>query len=1350
MKTSTQLKFWILAFGLTCLVAWAGHGATYYIAPGGSDSNSGLSGSPWASIGMGFTNALAGDTVLVAPGNYNDANNAMWTQHGGASNSPIVIRGTNASVSGSIATDLKNSWWVIDGLTFHYGMWIRTTASDCTITNCTFTNFVGGGVTFDQPPTGGNPADSAQRITVINCRFDGLSAGNCFTVFGAGHLFQGNVLANCVAQDAWDAWGSNVVIRANTVTNFIQGDGPHPDILQTFGNNGIWMVNYLFEDNYVVNCPGIQLVQLEQTKVTTNSLWGIVIRNNVFKDSTMQSSIDLPNVRFYNNTFLRCDNGGELLDYNFSDPLGNDPRGTPYGGQVFNNAFINCSGSYSSLAKQEGIGTLTPADAGGGGRTGGGSVRLANQDDTLTVFGTATNLSSTVTGAVIFYYPTRSNVFNFAAAGYDITNGGYNVMNGVFYWTATMTTNPFSTNGWSAGAQSSMWNSFNYGFKLLTTTFGDGEISGPLPAYVPSPPIDILVGYNYATIGAVGTNGLTSGALNLTSTNWPVPLMGSVLIDAGTNLSGLGVTNDYNGNLRPQGNGFDVGAFEYGDLNIGLQIHLDLSTLTTVGVADVTGNGHTALQFNSTNNISATNGIYGTTAGQWTYKFTQSDLSGHTYPASQYLAVTNLTGIRYLTNATVSFWAQISTNGDLAMNVLSAGFDPYNVLGGAGEIANATNCWLIGRDYTAPLRFIVYPAGGAKRQVVSWPDDVVQSGGTPPDLSTMRMHLYTVTVDCISNNAVAYYDGQPCSTNTVDIPWLRVYGTINQPWLAIGTATMDGTPMWGDDLYPNTAYFVGRMADVRLWNRTLSAQDASDLFHGIDLPAVPAGVATPPASRTNGSGDSVSFSVVPYGTMPLSYQWSFNASAIAGETNASYSLVGILAPNAGNYQVAVSNAYGMVTSAVASLTVTNPLPTYNSNGLVAWWKFDENTGTNSLDSSYNNGNLALHGGPTWVAGVSNSALTFGSGTWADSLAMVGQAATNISVAMWVQPNDSVSPQEVLNYGTDVDHAVSIFGGFQSGFYNIFLGNFDSGHYPGGSASATELPMSGVHGPWDHLCYASDGSTIWCYLNGTLVHTVSGSMNTIGVPTQVSIGRPIGTASYYFSGVLDDVRIYNRAITGPEVLALFYGTNGIPPVIAPAITSQPQSQTNVVGANVTFSVTAQSDAGTPVYQWKFNGTLDISQSSSAYVLNGITTNNAGNYQVVVTNIGGAATSAVATLTVTNGIGPAITSQPQDWTGITNSTISLTITATGTAPLAYQWKQNGSGLAGASLSGYSKANAVTGDSGTYTVIVTNTYGSTNSGNAIVTVTNGVTPPPVTNGPSSEIIYVGTLVVGGTNAP
>ncbi len=82
---------------------------------------------------------------------------------------------------------------------------------------------------------------------------------------------------------------------------------------------------------------------------------------------------------------------------------------------------------------------------------------------------------------------------------------------------------------------------------------------------------------------------------------------------------------------------------------------------------------------------------------------------------------------------------------------------------------------------------------------------------------------------------------------------------------------------------------------------------------------------------------------------------------------------------------------------------------------------------------------------------------------------------------------------------------------------------------------------------------------------------------------------------------------------------------------PLITSPPQSQTNFVGASANFSVAAT--ACTPLaFQWRFNNTAVTGQTNSLLTLSNLTTGSAGNYSVVVTSSGGAATSAVAVLTV----------------------------------------------------------------------------------------------------------------------
>src|ERR1039457_6080163 len=260
-----------------------------------------------------------------------------------------------------------------------------------------------------------------------------------------------------------------------------------------------------------------------------------------------------------------------------------------------------------------------------------------------------------------------------------------------------------------------------------------------------------------------------------------------------------------------------------------LLLHLDFDEdfITAGKVLDVTGNGHDAWQFNPPNNITAANGVFGTLAGQFTYVGYMTNDFPHVYPLSQYLAITNVGGIQYLTNATISFWAQFDVNGDYGIQVLSAGYSPNYASGGR---AQSTNSWFIGRDGSPNLYFSVYGDSGYSR-ISGFPKDTVQPDG--PNLSTTQMHLYTITIDCVSNVVHSYYDGEPYGgAGTIDLPWIRIYGTANLPWLAIGTDAHDGTPQWGDDLYPNSGFFVGRLDDIRIYNRTLPAANVKGLYQG--------------------------------------------------------------------------------------------------------------------------------------------------------------------------------------------------------------------------------------------------------------------------------------------------------------------------------------------------------------------------------------------------------------------------------------------------------------------------------------------------------------------------------------
>src|SRR5262249_22109030 len=85
--------------------------------------------------------------------------------------------------------------------------------------------------------------------------------------------------------------------------------------------------------------------------------------------------------------------------------------------------------------------------------------------------------------------------------------------------------------------------------------------------------------------------------------------------------------------------------------------------------------------------------------------------------------------------------------------------------------------------------------------------------------------------------------------------------------------------------------------------------------------------------------------------------------------------------------------------------------------------------------------------------------------------------------------------------------------------------------------------------------------------------------------------------------------------------------------------------------------------------------------------------------------------------------SIATQPQSQSVIGGSSLALTVAATGTAPLTYQWKKDGNNVAGATTSTLSVSQAQAGDAGTYSVVVTNSLGSVTSNPAVVTVSSDV---------------------------
>ncbi|HLH09759.1 MAG TPA: immunoglobulin domain-containing protein [Terriglobales bacterium] len=194
--------------------------------------------------------------------------------------------------------------------------------------------------------------------------------------------------------------------------------------------------------------------------------------------------------------------------------------------------------------------------------------------------------------------------------------------------------------------------------------------------------------------------------------------------------------------------------------------------------------------------------------------------------------------------------------------------------------------------------------------------------------------------------------------------------------------------------------------------------------------------------------------------------------------------------------------------------------------------------------------------------------------------------------------------------------------------------------------------------------------------------------------------------------------------------------------SPMINNQPLSQTVIAGQTATFSASA-TGTGPLSYQWQKNGIPIVGATASVYTTPATTSaDNGAQFVLKVSSSIGATSSNAAILTVTPApSAPTIVSQPVSQSVTAGQTATFSVTAAGTAPLSYQWQQNGAAIAGATSSTYIIPATAASDNGyQFTVKISNSVGTMTSTAAVLTVTPPPGSPAISTQPASQIVTVG----------
>ena len=584
---------------------------------------------------------------------------------------------------------------------------------------------------------------------------------------------------------------------------------------------------------------------------------------------------------------------------------------------------------------------------------------------------------------------------------------------------------------------------------------------------------------------------------------------------------------------------------------------------------------------------------------------------------------------------TIEFWMKASPGN--AMNTYQ-GLVTSDFFG--IEIANGYVLGPLG------VEFFISTDGGASVSPSSYPDTATVNGGGA-QVSAGVWHHVAGTYD--GTKLQLYIDGQPWGVPNYHTG--AISPMLANSFVAIGAE--DGRTICPDCV--GSRYFNGQIDEPAIYNRALSQSEIQSIYNagsagkcGAALPVAPV-IQTQPASQTVTAGNSIMFSALADGTAPLSYQWQWNGMNIFGATNTSLTLFNVQLNQAGNYSVLVSNAVNYAASSNALLTVNPAACVLPPAGLVSWWRAESNV----LDNVTGNHGM-LQNGAGFADGKVGSAFAFDG---VDDYVLVNPTASlnvglssGFTVEAWINPTTTEVQMPIIEY----ENALGTFNGSDVGVH-FYISVPGEGTGPGGFYANLQDTAGNGHfitspaglvaaGVWQHvaLTYDQTSGNATVYLNGVMVAQASlGSFTPQTSFPNLLIGArtTFGSAanpSDKFSGRLDDLSIYDRALAPTEIAAIYNASSAgkCDAPVAPTIVQQPQDTVVLAGTPATFNVAAAGSAPL-AYQWFANAAALSGETNSTLTLNNIVYPMTGNlYSVTITNAGGSVHSRDAVLTVIN--------------------------------------------------------------------------------------------------------------------